>query len=271
MELILGKEFKMPVWEECLKTMRVGEISIFSIDKSLLSSYPFVAKCYRKFAGIKSDNAEGDDVHRCCGLAGKQKFGFHDLDHLAQSPSNMDVTMELLQVVPPDGYEKEVWQMGENEQLEAVPKLREEGNNLYKEKNYKDASDKYARAIGILEQLLLREKPGCEEWVELDQLKIPLLSNYAQCKLIEGDYYAVIEHSNEVLKRDPQNVKALFRRAKAHCAVWNINEAQSDFNRVMELDDTLEQLVRKELKKLELEEKNKTEEERNRLRGKLFA
>ena len=47
-----------------------------------------------------------------------------------------------------------------------------------------------------------REKPGDEEWIEVDKKKIPLLLNYAQCKLLEGDYYTVITHTTDVLKKD---------------------------------------------------------------------
>lgn len=35
MELILGKKFKMPVWEECLKSMKEGEVSEFTIKKKV--------------------------------------------------------------------------------------------------------------------------------------------------------------------------------------------------------------------------------------------
>lgn len=53
-------------------------------------------------------------------------------------------------------YEQESWQLSEDEKMEAVPRLREEGNQLYKQKQYAAAADKYAQAIGYLEQLLLR-------------------------------------------------------------------------------------------------------------------
>ena len=48
-----------------------------------------------------------------------------------------------------------------------------------------------------------REKPNDEEWLVLNRLKIPLLLNFAQCKLLEKEYYAVIEHCTTVLKSDP--------------------------------------------------------------------
>lgn len=45
--------------------------------------------------------------------------------------------------------------MTEDEKLKNIPILREKGNRLFKEANYKAAADTYASAIGILEQLML--------------------------------------------------------------------------------------------------------------------
>lgn len=79
-----------------------------------------------------------------------------------QNTAHMDLLifacffLELVKVEQPDSYEKDTWQMGETEKIELVPKLKEQGNNEYKAKNYKKASDLYAKALGILEQLMLR-------------------------------------------------------------------------------------------------------------------
>jgi AH receptor-interacting protein len=85
----------------------------------------------------------------------------------------------------------------------------------------------------------------------LAQLKVPLLLNYSQCKLLEQDYYAVIEHCTEALKYDKDNVKAYFRRAKAHVGAWNPNDAIRDFEECHRLDNSLKIQIGKELKLLE--------------------
>ncbi|RWS02671.1 AH receptor-interacting protein-like protein [Dinothrombium tinctorium] len=264
MELLIGKEFKLQVWEECVKTMRVGEISKFNVHKSLVVNYPFVAQAYRKFANKKENESEEENHHvsrRCCGLSAA-KTNYADLDDLIENPSDLEFTIELLKVENPSEYEKEIWQMEESERLESIPKFREEGNKLYKQKRYEEASQKYASALGIIEQLMSKEKPGESEWNEFDRMKIPLLSNYSQCKLLLGDYYSVIENCTEVIKRDPTNTKAYFRRAKAHSKVWNVEEAKSDFFKVIELDKSLEATVRKELRDLKTAVKEKTEKEK---------
>lgn len=68
----------------------------------------------------------------------------------------------------------------------------------------------------------------------------------------------------------PDNVKALFRRAKAHVGAWNPGEAQEDFQKVMTLDSLLTPTVQKELKLLEELQKRKDSEDRNKLKG-LFS
>ena len=70
---------------------------------------------------------------------------------------------------------------------------------------------------------------------------------------------------NSLLRLD--NVKALYRRARAHCGAWNPSEAKDDYARVIELDKTLEITCRKELKKLEESEKLKDKEDREKMKN----
>lgn len=46
--------------------------------------------------------------------------------------------------------------MGEKEKISIVPKLKKDGNLEYKNKNYTKAAELYAKAVGILEQLMLK-------------------------------------------------------------------------------------------------------------------
>lgn len=65
----------------------------------------------------------------------------------------------------------------------------------------------------------------------------------------------------------PDNVKALFRRAKAHVAVWNPEDARKDFEKVIELDQSLTSLVKKELSKLDAQIQTKNDEDRQKFRN----
>lgn len=108
------------------------------------------------------------------------------------------------------------------------------------------------------------------EWNHLNEMKLPILLNYAQCKLMNSEFYSVIEHCTTVLENDPNNVKALYRRGKAHVGAWNFDEAESDFKKVAEIDCTLKKLIQKELKDIESLRKSKDSEDKAKLLGKMF-
>lgn len=63
------------------------------------------------------------------------------------------------------------------------------------------------------------------------------------------------------------NVKAYFKRAKAHAAVWNAAEAQADFAKVLQLDPSLGPVVARELHNLETRLREKEKEDKVRFKG----
>lgn len=44
--------------------------------------------------------------------------------------------------------------MSEQEKLQTIPQLKEEGNSRFKAREYAEAAKLYAKAIGMLEQLM---------------------------------------------------------------------------------------------------------------------
>lgn len=62
-------------------------------------------------------------------------------------------------------------------------------------------------------------------------------------------------------------MKALYRRGKAHAAVWDIDEAHQDLTKAAEMDPSLSKTVAKELRLLEERVKEKTHQEKASLRG----
>lgn len=120
--------------------------------------------------------------------------------------------------------------MTDEEKLEFVPQIHEEGNRLFKEGHVKEATEKYYNGIACLKNLqmkvrskinkrkvasffklslycltykdiwcFLKEHPGDGAWVKLDHMITPLLLNYCQCKLLQGQYYEVIEHCTSLV------------------------------------------------------------------------
>lgn len=271
MELIIGKKFKLEVWEELIKTMRVGEVSRFYCHKSLLLSYPLVSKQYRKFAQNEPKVSNNCPSSSCCGLSMAQKTGYPDLDKLLQEPSDLDFVIEILSVTSSTDYEKEIWQMEESEKLESILKLKEEGNKMFKNGDNEKALLKYDKALAIVEQLKLKEKPESEQWLELDQLNIPLLLNHSQCKMIEKDYYSAIRSLNKVISKDASNTKAYYRRGKAHLELSNYDEAKADFQKVQSLDNSLRKTIEGYLSSLEERRKESYDKDKDKYKGKLFT
>jgi AH receptor-interacting protein len=64
--------------------------------------------------------------------------------------------IEIIKVEQPDEYEKDSWLLNSAEQTELIPKLKVEGNDLYKQCLYAQAADKYFAALNYLERLMLR-------------------------------------------------------------------------------------------------------------------
>ncbi|XP_059788161.1 AH receptor-interacting protein isoform X1 [Balaenoptera ricei] len=274
MELIIGKKFKLPVWETIVCTMREGSPAPHALHGQDLVLclhhvvlYPLVAKSLRNIAAGK-DPLEGQ--RHCCGIAQMHEhnsLGHADLDALQQNPQPLVFDIEMLKVENPGTYQQDPWAMTDEEKAKAVPVIHQEGNRLYREGRVKEAAAKYYDAIACLKNLQMKEQPGSPDWIQLDQQITPLLLNYCQCKLAAQEYYEVLDHCSSILNKYDDNVKAYFKRGKAHAAVWNAQEAQADFAKVLELDPALAPVVSRELRALEARIRQKDEEDKARFRG----
>ncbi|CAH8471767.1 unnamed protein product [Schistosoma margrebowiei] len=271
MEVYSGKEFQLEFWEQCLGTMLPGEVSSFVVPPERLASFPAVNKKLRDYMLNKKDHS----AKHCCGLMSLQEqggLGYPDLDELMIKPEALEFIFDLVKVeIPGTGNRKETWIMTPEEKLETVPVLREEGNQLYNRGEYNKAAACYSEALGILEQLVLREKPGEPEWIVLDKLQIPLFVNLAQCQFKEKDYYAAIKNTTEALSRDPTNVKALYRRSKAYIETWDFDLAAEDLRKLAICRPEMKDTVENELNIIEAKRVNEEIKGRQKLAGKLFA
>lgn len=282
-ETIYGKQFKLPIWESCLSSMRKGEICRLTVRDDPIThyiclNYVATSKCFRKHYKVEPTRCGHDEhelnemngsSHNCC--MSIRNSPYKDLNDMIQSPPEIfEFTFELVDVIPPKSYTKEIWQMSDTEKITILPKYREDGNRNYAECNYDGAICSYTKGLNIIESLMLKERPKDSDWVRLDEMKTPFLLNLAQVKLTQGEYYDCIKYTDEVLKRDPENIKALFRRAKAHAGVWNLSEARKDFMKCMEYDRNMTKTVSKCFQELKTRELIKDKEDRERF-GKMFS
>ena len=282
-ETIYGKQFKLPIWESCLTSMRQGEICRLTVRDDPVThyiclNYVITSKCFRKYYKVKPTVVHGDEndhehhhrsSHNCS--ASIRDSPYKDLNDMVSSPPEIfEFTFELVDIVPPKGYTKDIWQMSDEEKFQMLPSYREDGNKYFTECDYEKAVSSYSKGLTIIESLMLKERPQDNDWLKLEDMKKPFLLNLAQAKLNQGEYYECIKLTDEVLKRDPTNTKALFRRATAQKAVWNLNDARDDFKKCLEQDRNMAATIGKCLQELKALEDIKNKEERERY-GRMFG
>eukprot|EP01018_Ginkgo_biloba_P006053 Gb_32866 [translate_table: standard] len=154
-------------------------------------------------------------------------------------------TQRDLAIVPPDSTliyevelvsfvkEKESWDMETHEKIEAAGKNKEEGNALFKLGKYWRASKKYDKAAKYIEyDNAFRE----EEKQQAKSLKITCNLNNAACKLKLKEYKQAAILCSKVVEVDSKNVKALYRRAQAYIETLDLDQAESDIKKALEID-----------------------------------
>ncbi|KAI6241317.1 AH receptor-interacting protein [Aphelenchoides fujianensis] len=265
LELVFGKKFQLPVFETCIRSMHENEISQFDIDAHLMATYPMVAKKLRDIGRADVDpkfDFHSSQQHHCAAM-GPLKTGYECLDDLIKNPTPLRVVFHLLEVQQAGQYTADSWQLNEGEKLERVEKLKEDGNTAFRKGEQKEAIAKYKEALGLLDQLLMLEKPGDVEWKELDQKNLPLHLNLAQCFLNERKFHEAAESASEALKRDETNEKALFRRAKARIGMWELNAAEEDLKRLLEHHPQNEKLVQQQREVIKTKRAEKEKDEKS--------
>ncbi|XP_021720139.1 peptidyl-prolyl cis-trans isomerase FKBP62-like [Chenopodium quinoa] len=183
-----------------------------------------------------------------------------------------------LAVVPPNStvfYEvelvsfekdKESWDMNNEEKIEAAGKKKEEGNALFKAGKYVRASKRYEKAVKFVEY----DNAFSDDEKKLTKvLKVSCNLNNAACKLKLKDYKQAEKLCTKVLDIDSMNVKALYRRAQAYIQLADLELAEFDVKKALEIDPDNRE-VKLEYKKLKekMREYNKKDAQ---LYGKMFS
>lgn len=112
----------------------------------------------------------------------------------------------------------------DGEPIEIAENFKNQGNDQFKIKQYKNAIEYYNKAIAV----------------DVDDKKImsSLYLNRAACNLELKNYRKCINDCIEGLKFDPKNVKAYYRMAKAFFTIDKIDEALSALEFSLGLDPT---------------------------------
>uniref|UniRef100_A0A2P2PIR3 peptidylprolyl isomerase n=1 Tax=Rhizophora mucronata TaxID=61149 RepID=A0A2P2PIR3_RHIMU len=129
--------------------------------------------------------------------------------------------------------EKESWEMNTQEKIEAAGKKKEEGNVLFKAGKYERASRRYEKAVNFNEY---DSSFSDDEKQQSKVLKITCKLNNAACKLKLKDYRQAEKLCTKVLELDSRSVKALYRRAQAYIQLVDLDLAEMDIKKALEID-----------------------------------
>ncbi|KAL0390272.1 UNVERIFIED_CONTAM: Peptidyl-prolyl cis-trans isomerase FKBP65 [Sesamum calycinum] len=165
-------------------------------------------------------------------IAPEYAFGSSESQQeLARVPPNSTVyyDVELVSFVK----EKESWDMDTAEKIEAAGKKKEEGNVLFKAGKYIRASKRYEKAAKYIEYDTSFSE---EEKKQSKALKVTCNLNDAACKLKLKDYKQAEKLCTKVLELESTNVKALYRRAQAYVNMTDLDLAEFDIKKALELD-----------------------------------
>ncbi|KAL5222440.1 hypothetical protein ABZP36_027153 [Zizania latifolia] len=159
-------------------------------------------------------------------------FGSTELKQdLAVVPPNSTVIyeVELVSFVK----DKESWDLNNAEKIEIAAAKKEEGNALFKLGKFVRASKRYEKAAKFIEY---DSSFSEDEKKQSKQLKVTCNLNNAACKLKLKDYKQAEKLCTKVLEIDSQNVKALYRRAQAYIQLADLELAEVDIKKALEID-----------------------------------
>ncbi|XP_058893821.1 mitochondrial import receptor subunit TOM34 isoform X2 [Kogia breviceps] len=102
--------------------------------------------------------------------------------------------------------------------VERARVLKEEGNELVKKGNHKQAIEKYNESL----------------W--FSNLESATYSNRALCHLVLKQYKEAVKDCTEALRLDGKNVKAFYRRAQAYKALKDYKSSFADINSLLQIE-----------------------------------
>eukprot|EP00771_Trimastix_marina_P001703 gnl/Trimastix_PCT/2794.p1 GENE.gnl/Trimastix_PCT/2794~~gnl/Trimastix_PCT/2794.p1 ORF type:complete len:205 (-),score=41.46 gnl/Trimastix_PCT/2794:80-664(-) len=125
--------------------------------------------------------------------------------------------------------------------LQQAEQEKEQGNQFFRAKEWKRAAFAYLQALACIRTG--RTNPEVPQ--EVKDLKIRLHSNLAACYLALKNYARCIENAEEVLRLEPNNVKAIYRKGSAYLEMNELDRARTELRRAIEMSPRSQEIRRK--------------------------
>ncbi|GMY19703.1 70 kDa peptidyl-prolyl isomerase-like [Fagus crenata] len=262
----VGEGFDRPNEGSVVKVIYYGKLKDGTVFESKGSNEePF------EFTTLEEQINEGLDRAIMTMKKGEQalvtvsKVYLHNNDISGIANEDLFYEVELIDFIK----EKPFWKMDTKEKIKACERKKNDGNVLFSAGKFWRASRKYEKESSSDGQILLILEMHynlngaiAATYVEFDHsfsddeksvAKALWLSsnlNSAACKLKLGEYLEASILCTKVLKHDPFNVKALYRRSQAYLKISELEKAEEDIKRALTSDPNNRdvKLVYKELK-----------------------
>lgn len=95
-----------------------------------------------------------------------------------------------------------------------LERIKNQGNQLFKEKKYSQAKEKYYELLSNISGVVYKE--GTKEYLDLKTLTVATKNNIAFCFLKLEEYDLAAHECNKILKEDDKNFKANYRCGLAY-------------------------------------------------------
>lgn len=143
------------------------------------------------------------------------------------------------------------------EKFEAAKKRKNQGNLCFKDGDFEGAVSRYVSAVSLADEVY--DSVTDEEKAELKELKVSSFLNLAMCCLKLNESTKAIDMCKKVLELDPNNVKALFRRAHALRNKKEFESAMKDLAKAQQIEPQNQDVSKAiiQVKKLLDEEKSR--------------
>ncbi|XP_015271336.1 PREDICTED: tetratricopeptide repeat protein 1 isoform X2 [Gekko japonicus] len=171
-----------------------------------------------------SEAREDDDLFHDCNDSFESRVTEENHNcEVDSSEKQTDLDEKYLLELEKDMSEEEK-QKRRNESI----KLKEEGNEQFKRKEYEEAEDSYAKALKVC--------PAC-----YSTDRSVLYSNRAAARMKQDKKEAAIGDCSKALELNPDYIKALLRRAELYEKTEKLDEALEDYKNVLEKDPSVHQ------------------------------
>ncbi|XP_013386268.1 peptidyl-prolyl cis-trans isomerase FKBP8 [Lingula anatina] len=195
------------------------------------------------------------------------RFAYGSMGRDPDIPPNAQLTyeVELVRIEEPLDFEK----LSMSERLEHGEFKKDKGNYWYSRQDYSSAINVYTKALKILDNSHNVGEGENSMRQKILDMRLKVYNNLAACQLKVEAYDAVLKSCNAVLKQQPNNVKALFRKGKAFEGNRQLGNAITSLRRALQLEPE-SKLIHQELKKL-VERKKADDNKEQQMYRKMFG